>query len=268
MAKLKIKIGKTEFMADGNPEHIEKELSAFTEMVRSTPAIMNVTNCLPETGLKKADKGCEIAQAGKGAKVVRHKSEQVAWENLPDNMQLYDELECDLSNGNRATFVLIKESDGYLTFCSKDCMTRHCMNDNASIKSGIAASEMQEYLDTEVWNLLPDELKDIIAVTRRKYKDGDQTKEFDAKLFLLSASEVFEKDECCGEEELYSQIDYFKDERNRVKCKDRETAYWWLSSPDAGYSTAFCIVLTSGGANVVYASNANGVVPCFCIKKS
>lgn len=268
MAKLRIKIGKTEFMADGNQEHIEKELSAFAEMIRNAPAVVNITNFLPEIGLKKVDKGRKIAQADKGVKVVMHKSEQIAWENLAGSLQLHDEFECDLSDGNRVTFVLINESDGYLIFCSKDCMTRHRMNDSASNKGGIAASEMQKYLDTEIWNLLPDGLKNIIAETRRKYKDGDQIKEFDTKLFLLSASEVFDKDDCYGEEGLYNQIDYFKDEKNRVKCKDKETAIWWLSSPLAGYSTHFCPVTASGGANSYNASNAYGVVPCFCIKKS
>lgn len=268
MAKLRIKIGKTEFMAEGNQEHIEKERSAFIEMIRNAPEIVNITNFLPEIGLKKVDKGREIAQADKGANVIMHKSKLIAWENLADSLQLYDGFGCDLSDGNRATFVLINESDEYLTFCSKDCMTRHCMNDNASNKGGIAASEMQKYLDTEIWNLLPDELKNIISVTRRKYKDGDQTKEFDTKLFLLSASEVFEKDDCYGEEELYSQIDYFKDERNRVKCKDKETAHWWLSSPYAGGSASFCGVNTSGNTNYNSASYVHGVVPCFCIKKS
>ncbi len=268
MAKLKFKIGNTEFMAEGNQEHIEKEFSSFIEMMRNNPSIVNITNFLSESGLKKVDKGREIVQADEGAKVVIHKSERIAWENLADSLQLYDEFRCDLSNGNRATFVLINETDEYLTFCSKDCMTRHRMNDNASNKGGIADSEMQKYLDTEIWNLLPDGLKNIISETRRKYKDGDQIKEFDTKLFLLSASEVFEKGDCYGEEELYDQIEYFKDEKNRVKCIDKETANWWLSSPAAGYSATFCTVNTSGGANTNLAGNANGVVPCFCIKKS
>lgn len=268
MAKLRIRIGKTEFMAEGNQEYIEKERSAFIEMIRNAPEIVNITNFLPEIGLKKVDKGREIAQADKGANVIMHKSKLIAWENLADSLQLYDEFGCNLSDGNRATFVLINESDEYLTFCSKDCMTRHCMNDNASNKGGIAASEMQKYLDTEIWNLLPDELKNIISVTRRKYKDGYQTKEFDTKLFLLSASEVFEKDDSYDEKELYSQIEFFKDRRNRVKYIDKETAYWWLSSPLAGYSTHFCYVNASGGAGYGNARNVYGVVPCFCIKKS
>lgn len=250
MAKLRIRIGKTEFMAEGNPEHIEKEFSLFTEMVRNAPVVV-------------------MTQAGKGAKVVKHKSEQIAWENLADNLQLYDEFECNLSDGNRATFVLINESEGYLTFCSKDCMTRHRMNNiNVSNKSGIADSEMQKYLDEEIWNLLPDGLKNIISETRRKYKDGDQTKEFDTKLFLLSASEVFDEDHCYGEEKLYDQIEYFKDERNRIKCIDKETAPWWLSSPYVGFCTHFCYVTSAGGASYYAASPSHGVVPCFRIKKS
>ena len=75
MAKLKFKIGNTEFMAEGNQEHIEKEFSSFIEMMRNNPSIVNITNFLSESGLKKVDKGREIVQADEGAKVVIHKSE-------------------------------------------------------------------------------------------------------------------------------------------------------------------------------------------------
>lgn len=203
-----------------------------------------------------------------GAKVVSRKSEQVMWEKLPSSMQLYDEFECKLKNGDKAAFVLINESEDYLTFCSRDCITRHKINTNCLNGGGIAVSYMQKYLDMEIWDLLPDGLKTLISATRRKYSDGEQVKEFETKLFLLSASEVFDKDYCYGEKRLYNQIEYFKDEKNRVKCMDKKTTVWWLSSPAAGYSTHFCTVHTSGGADYYDASSAFGVVPCFRIRKN
>ena len=267
MAKLKIKIGQIEFMAEGEPEHIEKERLAFASMLRSFTEVKNITDFLPETGIEE-DKGRRTVPADEGAKVVSRKSEQVMWEKLPSSIQLYDEFECTLNNGDKAAFVLINESEDYLTFCSKDCMARHQMNTHNSNKGGIAASEMQKFLDTEIWCLLPDGLKKLISVTRRKYRDGEQVKEFETKLYLLSAPEVFDNIHYYGENGLYDQIEYFKDKKNRVKCMDKETAYWWLSSPDAGYDTYFCVVYASGGAYYDDASNAYGVVPCFRIRKS
>lgn len=215
-----------------------------------------------------------LRNSTKKIKVTNHNTAYVAWENLIGNLKLHDEFECELKDGSSASFVLIDDSGDRLTFCSKNCITKHCINETSTNKGGIAASDMQKFLDTEIWNLLPDELKSMISVTTRKYMDGEQLKEFDTKLFLLSASEVFGKDKYYIKRWLYEheqieQIDYFKEERNHcVKYIDSEPAYWWISSPYAGNSTHFCLVSTDGEAVYSSASTTYGVVPCFCIKKS
>lgn len=267
MAKLKIKIGQAEFMAEGEPEYIEKESSAFASMLRSFTEVKNITDFLPGTEIEE-EKRRRTVPADEGEKVVRRKSEQVMWEKLSSSMQLYDEFECTLNNGDKAAFVLINESEDYLTFCSRDCMAKHQINTHNSNKGGIADSEMQKFLDTEIWSLLPDGLKNLISVTRRKYRDGEQVKEFETKLYLLSAPEVFDNIHCYGENGLYDQIEYFKDEKNRVKCMKKETVFWWLSTPHAVIDAHFCGVTTSGGAGYYHAGCAFGVVPCFRIRKS
>jgi predicted transcriptional regulator len=62
------------------------------------------------------------------------------------------------------------------------------------------------------------------------------------------------------------RLEYFKKIKNRIKAKDSDTGWWWLSTADASSSTNFCSVTASGAAgNSYFASDSNGVSPCFCI---
>ena len=58
---------------------------------------------------------------------------------------------------------------------------------------GIALSEMQGYLDNEIWALLPDDLQDVVSAVDRKYMDRKEEKIYQTKLFLPSVSEVFDE---------------------------------------------------------------------------
>lgn len=123
------------------------------------------------------------------------------------------------------------------------------MNRGRTNVGGIVSSLMQEYLDNDIWSLLPDDLQEVIAPVDRKYMDGDEEKIYQTKLFLPSASEVFGKN-CYygGEENFYKQLDYYKDAYHRIKRDGfgGRSVYWWLSSPVSSAATAFCVV-TNGG---------------------
>jgi hypothetical protein len=66
-------------------------------------------------------------------------------------------------------------------------------------------------------------------------------------------------------EEKPRQLEYFKRIKNRIRTKDNDTCWWWLSN--AAYATHFAIVGTHGYAGTYYgASNADGgVSPAICI---
>ena len=63
--------------------------------------------------------------------------------------------------------------------------------------------------------------------------------EYEFKLFLPAASEVFDEDECYGDQGLYEQLDYYKDRRHRMKgeAKGEDTETYWLASVGSGNST-------------------------------
>ena len=187
--------------------------------------------------------------------------------------QVGDIVTSKLRNGNAQEWVITDIGKDYIRFEARDCIkdAEHEMNKVLTNAGGIALSEMQGYLDNEIWNLLPSDLQEVIATVDRKYMDGDEEKIYRTKLFLPSASEVFDENNCFGEENLYKQLNYYRDRHHRVKLNGRGggSAYWWLSSPDSGNATYFCGVTTAGAAgNGGYAGDSNGVAPCFQIVSS
>lgn len=183
-----------------------------------------------------------------------------------------DTVEDVLKNGETVVFVVTDVTDQYVRFESRDCVGGEdvCWNENDSNKGGIAEADIQKYLDTKIWNMLPDELQTVISDTRRKYLDGGEKKEYTTKLFLPAASEVFDEDNCYGDEGLYEQLEYYGDRRNRMRgaAQGEDTVWYWLASVRSGYSTYACGVAIYGGASDWNASLAFRVPVCFTISKS
>lgn len=183
-----------------------------------------------------------------------------------------DSVYCTLNNGESVEFIITDDSDDYVRFDSKDCVGGKEVpwNEDGGTEGGYPASDVKEYLETEIWDLLPDDLKDVIVITERKtLVDGKETT-FETRVFLPSASEVFDKDDCYGDKGLYEQLPYYKDRRHRMKRTglNGEEGNWWVASVHSGHSANACAVSNSGYASTWDASSAARVPVCFRIKKS
>ena len=109
------------------------------------------------------------------------------------------------------------------------------------------------------------------CLQHQRYEDNEgNVKEYETLLFLPSASEVFDEDDCYGDEGLYEQMEYYKDRRNRMRgsAEGEDTCNWWLASVRSGNSTNACYVHNDGYALDWHASRAHRVPVCFIIKKS
>lgn len=212
-------------------------------------------------------------------KISRTIMEEFSWEMLKAALdrnemqyQVGDVVISELRNGNPQEWVITDLGKDYIRFEARDCIkdAEHEINREWTNVGGIALSGMQGYLDNEIWALLPDDLQEVIATVDRKYMDGKEEKTYQTKLFLPSASEVFDENNCFGEENLYEQLDYYKDRHHRVKLNGFGcgSAYWWLSSPASGIAAYFCLVATAGAAGYSNASSSLGVAPCFQIVSS
>lgn len=212
-------------------------------------------------------------------KISRTIMEEFSWEMLKAALdrnemqyQVGDVVISELRNGNPQEWVITDLGKDYIRFEARDCIkdAEHEINKEWTNVGGIALSGMQGYLDNEIWALLPDDLQEVIATVDRKYMDGKEEKTYQTKLFLPSASEVFDENNCMGEENLYEQLDYYKDRHHRVKSNEfgGGKAHWWLSSPYSGSAASFCGVTAAGEALHNFASHSFGVAPCFQIVSS
>lgn len=218
----------------------------------------------------KKDGECSISRTIK---------EPFSWKTIKDaldrnNMQYQvgDIVTSKLRNGNTQEWVITDVGKDYIRFEARDCIkdAEHKMNKEWTNARGIALSEMQRYLDNEIWNLLPSDLQDVIATIDRKYMDSDKEKIYQTKLFLPSASEVFDKYHCSGEENLYEQLDYYKDSHHRVKLNrfGGISSDWWLSSQHSSNDMYFCYASTEDSSFGCNTSVPYGVAPCFQIVSS
>ena len=75
--------------------------------------------------------------------------------------------------------------------------------------------------------------------------------------------------DCCySEDDTYSQIEYYKDRRNRIKCnrKGGSPDWYWTASVRRGHSTLCVDVYSYGDSDNWNASSELYVPVCFVIQ--
>lgn len=145
------------------------------------------------------------------------------------------------------------------------------MNTSNTNVGGWNACVMREWLNGVFYQSLPDDLKEVIADRTFKTSIGNQgsaLQEATDKIWLPKEWEVFGTTTYAAPTEHTTdtaQFPIYAVASNRVKTygKSGGSAGWWLSSPNAGGTTSFCLVDASGTAGSGAASYANGVAPCF-----
>lgn len=162
-----------------------------------------------------------------------------------------DEIAETLKDGREVVFVVMDNGVTGL----RDLLGYHRMNNEWTNKGGWAASEMRRYLNEEVIELLPDELR---AIIKPRSIQGNED-----MLWLFSEMEIFgEHDWTENDPDRGEQLEYFKNPANRVKVdEDGDANWWWERSPRASDSDSFCYVSSNGIAYYYYASSSAGV--CF-----
>lgn len=183
-----------------------------------------------------------------------------------------DNIPVTLKNGEKVSFDVGKDKSGKIYFVMHDCLKENKpMNDDCTNKGGWEKSDMRRYLNEEVIELLPDELRKIIKPTKIVQVWDGERRETEDKLFLLSKTQVFGKIERYKPTEpIDSQIDIFENQRERVKeCEEVEELedvyFWWLRTPTSGYSYGVCDIYSDETVASLYASFSCGVAPAFCI---
>lgn len=151
-----------------------------------------------------------------------------------------------------ATAHKVTEKD--VLFIFDDYITERPMNENGCNAGGYEKSDLKKWIDSELFEAFPDELKSKIS-----------------KLSIPSVGELVGWDDEWDKEHFEpdgnGQLPLMKKRRNRVAYLNNECSWGWLrNATKKEYSAAdFAFVYYLGGAGYCGASTSGGVRPVFLL---
>ena len=168
-----------------------------------------------------------------------------------------------------------------------DIITTHTMNDNtsntiqgdASNVGGWPASDMYTFVNTDIYNALPNSLRSVIidTVTVSGHGGRGGTENFTStdKLYLLAPKEIYTDFSSSWDsaKDLMRTLDYYtskgvtiKNYSEAIKKNGTTAGIWWTRSADSISVTNFYVINNNGFYSNGYgASNTYGVSPAFRI---
>lgn len=199
----------------------------------------------------------------------RELAEAIRSGHAKEVLQLGDEIDITTKHGHAAIVQVVHVKDDEVYFALKDAWEQKAMVDKISDGKLLSWAEcdVRKRLQEKVLTDLPDDMAAVISKRTIKQNIGSDVKITEDKLWLLSHTEVFGRDDRAaadGEDEFH--FDFFCDERSRVKQRNGETDWWPLRTPRSGSSTSFRVVHYSGSAASFNALSAYSVCFGFCIK--
>lgn len=140
------------------------------------------------------------------------------------------------------------------------------MNEDRTNVGGWAESKLRRVLNSEVLNLLPDDLLAVIKPCVKVTSKGGTMTQTTDKLFILSEQEIFGRKiySIGGEGQWY---DWYRRENTPYgkKKQSGERDWRWERSPFGNNPTYFCYVSSTGTAILNGAINTRGVAFGFCV---
>ncbi len=178
-------------------------------------------------------------------------------------------IELQIAGFNHDTY-----SDGVtapVTFVMKNCLnTEAPMNSDNTNSGGYPASAMKTWVETNIYNKLPSDLKAIVSPVKKKcyttYNQASSLSEANYNVWLLAEAEVFDSvTQTIGNGEG-TKYPIFTDNTSRVKKANGSADIWWLRSAYSSNSTYFVCVYLDGHASYNTAWSAGGVVVGLCVR--
>lgn len=187
-----------------------------------------------------------------------------------DLLEVGDRIPFTTKRGIEAAVVVAHIKDNKeVYFVLEDAWEQKAMVDKISDGKLLSWAEcdVRKHLQEKVLTDLPDDMAAVISKRTIKQNIGSDAKITEDKLWLLSHTEVFGRDDRAaadGEDEFH--FDFFCDERSRVKQRNGETDWWSLRTPRSASSTYFRFVGYYGYASSRAATTTYSVCFGFCIK--
>lgn len=179
-------------------------------------------------------------------------------------------IELQIAGFNHDTY-----SDGVtapVTLVMKNCLNEeYYMNSPNTNSDGYPASVMKTYVETNIYNKLPSDLKALVAPVKKKcyttYSSANSLSEANYNVWLLAEAEVFDSVSYTIGNEEGTKYPIFTDNTSRIKKINNGAYWWWLRSCVSNSSSRFVSVNDVGGS--VYGNDAfnfGGVVVGLCVR--
>ena len=159
-----------------------------------------------------------------------------------------------------------------------DIITEHVMNDTDTNKGGWPATSMRTFVNNDIYNAIPSEIKNAIIDTTVVSGHGDKDTENFAstdKLYLLAPGEIYSNWSTYQytsdtAKDLTRTLDYYtsigvttSSYSGAIKKNGTNAGYWWLRAARSTSTYGFLRVGTKGDWNNHGAINTLGVAPAF-----
>ena len=155
-----------------------------------------------------------------------------------------------------------------------DIITTHKMNDTDTNVGGWPATSMRTFVNNDIYNAIPSEIKNAIidttVVSGHGREDAENFTSTD-KLYLLSTAEVWANGQSCDTaRDNTRQLDYYKNlgtstsnYSGAIKKSESSAVLWWLRAAYSIYTNNFLTVNDHGGWRSDDAYATRGVAPAF-----
>ena len=155
-----------------------------------------------------------------------------------------------------------------------DIITEHAMNDTNTNVGGWPATSMRTFVNNDIYNAIPSEIKNAIidttVVSGHGREDAENFTSTD-KLYLLSTAEVWANGQSCDTaRDNTRQLDYYKNlgtstsnYSGAIKKSESSAVLWWLRAAYFIYTNNFLTVNDHGGWRSDDAYATRGVAPAF-----
>ena len=155
-----------------------------------------------------------------------------------------------------------------------NCITNYKMFEERTNVGGWKASIARTYINTDIYEMLPDDLKKIIVDTKvisgHGSTSGEENFETIDKLYLLSTKEIYGSPiyDTVGSDTR--QLDYYNKvgaatNSSRAQKNGGTESSWWLRSSNYAYSINFLCVYSGGNVDSHSSNYDYGISPAFRI---
>ena len=165
-----------------------------------------------------------------------------------------------------------------LVFEFADIITTHAMNATSTSVGGWPATTMKTFLNEDIYNYLPEDLRngiiDTTTVSGHGSTSGEENFTSTDKLYLLAPGEIYTNWTSTYDtaKDLTRTLDYYTNAKVTTssataakKLSGTTATAWWTRSANSNYNGRFFYTATTGRSSSSTASGARGVSPAFRI---